>query len=105
MEGVPTPENIPTKEEILKLLEVSGYSPENIALVTRWTEEREKEVQTARDGVVFNIDRIEFYVAAGDAEGAFEAARYAYENAMREGEEDLVEKLVKMFPELDMPLE
>ena len=95
-----TVEKIPTKEEILKLLEINGHNPETIAFVTKWTEERERQINTARDGVILNIDRIEFYLAIGDAEGAYECAKDALINAMNEGEEDLIERIQKIFPEI-----
>lgn len=98
MEGIPTPENIPTKAEIIAKLEVEGLTEDNVQLVIAWTESQEREVKTARDGILLNIQRIEFYEAAGDAEGAFECAQEAFENAYREGEDDICEKIKSRYP-------
>ena len=105
MEGFPTPESIPTKQEIIGQLKAQGLNPETLALVNRYFEQKEKEVTTARGTVELNIERIDFYFAVGDREGAWDVAKDAYENARREGEENLCDKLLQMFPELDMKLE
>ena len=105
MEGFPIPENISSKEDILEQLKTQGLTAENLTLITRWYEAKEKEIKTRRDEVKFEISKIDFYFALNDRDGAFDIAKDAYEIARREGEDDLCDKLLKMFPELDMKLE
>lgn len=100
MEGVPEPEKIPTKEEILDELKLKGLTNETMDMVAKWTVAREQEVKTARDGLILNIERIDFFLATGDIEGAWEDAQDAYVNAIGEGEEDLIQELLKRFPTL-----
>ena len=98
MEGIPTPERVPTKEEIIEELKLKGLTEETRAMVIKWTEYQEKEVRTSVDTILLNVQRIEFYEAVQDAEGAFDCAREAYENAYREGEFDICEKLEQRYP-------
>jgi hypothetical protein len=100
MEGIPTPERIPTKEEILAELKEKGLNEETLALVTKWTEAKEAEVKTARDTLLLNVERIDFYKAVGDGDGELECAQEAYENAYREGEFDICDSLQILYPNL-----
>ncbi len=95
---MPTSENIPTKEEVIEKLKAEGLTEGTLALVIRWTELQEREVKTAREGILLNIQRIDFYLAAGDDDGAWECAKEAFENAYREGEEDLCDKISAIYP-------
>ncbi|TSC70067.1 MAG: hypothetical protein CEO12_564 [Parcubacteria group bacterium Gr01-1014_46] len=99
---MPTGESMPTKEEILNKLKSEGLTEENKAMVIRWTELQEAEVKNSRDAILLNIQRIDFYLAVSDDDGAWECAQQAFENAYREGEEDLCEKLRKIYPGLGL---
>ena len=102
MEEFPTSELVPTKQDIIKRLKSEGLNNKTLDLFTEYLERKEKEVTTAREAVELNIDRIEFYFAVDNAEGAWDVAKEAYENARREGEEDLADKLLERFPELEL---
>lgn len=102
MEGAPTPEYLPTKAEIVSRLEEEGLTDATKEMVIRWTEVQEKEVRTARDGLLLNIQRVEFYEAAKDLDAAFECAREAYEEAVYQGEFDVVDILIKKYPSLEI---
>lgn len=102
MEGAPNPEYLPTKAEILSRLEVEGLTEETKALIIKWTEVQEREVRTARDGLLLNVQRIEFYEVAGDPEGAFDCAKEAYEEAFFQGEFDVRDMLIKKYPSLEI---
>lgn len=69
MEGPPEEEKI-KKEEVLEALRARGpEDPETQELVLRWTEQQEAAVErekTRRAQIVFELDRAELYVVAGD---------------------------------------
>lgn len=102
MEGFPNQESLPTKAEILARLEVEGMTEETRQLVIKWTEAQEREVKTARDGLLLNVQRIEFYEAVGDPDGAFDCAKEAYEESVYQGEFDVQDMLIKKYPSLEI---
>lgn len=97
-EGIPVPEYLPTKAEVIERLKSEGLTEEAKALVIKWTEIQERGVKTARDGILLNIQRIDFYEAVGDLDGAWQCAQEAFENAYREGENDICEELQSRYP-------
>lgn len=98
-EGAPDQEQIPSKEEILARLRLEGMTDENRALVLRWTESRRKEVVTPKDALTLNFEGLDFYIVAVDREGELEHARDVFENAFREGEEDICDILIELYGE------
>ena len=78
MEKFPTPENNEKieKETVLEALRTKGpEDPETKEMVIKWTIQREAEVDkenTNRASIIFNIERTDLYLAAGDVEGALE---------------------------------
>ena len=101
MEELPTPESVPTKQKIIEKLKTEGLTFEMKNLVSKWYESKEKEIITRKEQILFELDKIDFYYTVDDLKGAFDIARDAYEIARYEGEEDLVEKILEIFPELE----
>ena len=66
-------------------------------------DQRQAEVfleNTSRATLILNIDRIDLYMADDNVEGAWEVAKEAYNCAMFENEQDLIERLLEIFPKL-----
>ncbi len=80
--------------EAVKLLGPNNF--ETRVLIVQWTLRREKAVEAykvkeamARESILFNTDRAELYVAAGDIDGAIDSLYDAIDQAANEGHEDL----------------
>lgn len=104
MEKTPSLENKIEKQRVLEALRAKGLEdPETKALVIKWTEEQEEIVareNTPRATIVFNIERADLYLAAGDVEGELECLEDALYQAEQEGETELALQIAKKIEEI-----
>lgn len=104
MERFPGGEGKVEKGAVLEAIRTKGLEdPETMALVVRWTKEREEERNRAaspRVGIQFEIDRADLYIAAGDIGGAIEGLEWALEHARGENQTDLYEKIKEKIERL-----
>lgn len=98
---VSTGEIILIKEEIIARLDAEGFNEEIRQEIVKWREFRESLVQSTRDSIILNIDMFDMYVAAKMPEDAFDDASETYLQAMQEGEYDLVERILRIYPSLE----
>ena len=111
MEKFPSPENSQEhtekveKEKVLEMLRMHGFDhPETKEMVTKWAEQREESVMeedTRRAQVLFEIERSELYLAAGDVEGALGCLEDARLVAHQENEHELYGQIMKMMDEIE----
>lgn len=111
MEKFPSPENHQEhtekieKEKVLEMLRAHGFDhPETKEIVTKWAEQREASVMeknTRRAQVLFEIERSELYLAAGDAEGALRCLEDARFVAHQENEHELYGQIMKRMDEIE----
>jgi len=101
IEGSANPERKISKEEVLESVRSLGIeNPEAMKLVQEWTIQRESEVQTSKDAIVFNLERTDLYVAAGDIAGAIENLADALYQAKQENESELIDVITNKINEL-----
>lgn len=98
IEAITKPENLLTKNEIVYKLKSEGLTDENLQYVRKWTEIEEGHVVTERDRLLLDFQRVEFYLAAGDDDGAWESAQEALAHAELEKDEEICEKIRALFP-------
>lgn len=93
MEGFPQPENIETisKQEVIDSL---VQNPEDLSVLNKFLDLREKEVQSSKDTLNVNVEVAEIYRDAGLLEAAKQAFEDAANQAWQEGEDDLYEKIM-----------
>ncbi len=96
MEQFPKPEAGKEKIEkakVMELLRAKGLEdPEANAAVMQWTAQREEEVMqenTSRAAIVFNVERADLYIAAGDTEGALDCLWDARTQALQENDAEM----------------
>jgi hypothetical protein len=104
METLPKQEKI-EKGKILEMLKANGSEhPETKALVIKWTEQQEALVNkenTNRAAIIFNIERSDLYIAAGDIAGALECLEDARLQAHQENETELYDQIMKKMDEME----
>lgn len=93
------------KEKVLEMLLANGTDdPETRELVIRWTEQQEALVakeNTSRAAIVFNVERADLYVAAGDINEALECLEDARTQAHQENEAELYVQIMKKMDDLE----
>ncbi len=100
-QNVPSQEILLVKEDLIARLHSEGFSEEIRSEIVKWRQFRETLVQSVRDSIILNIDMFDMYVAAGMPEDAFEDAQETYLQAMQEEQYDLVDRILKIYPELE----
>ncbi len=103
MEGEKGPNlnRILSKEEIIEKINQDGFNEQIREDIINWRVFRESLVTDIRGTIILNVDMLDIYMAAGMAEDGYEDAVQTLYMARAEGEEDLVERILKMYPELD----
>lgn len=107
MEKLPDQEGMQEKmekEDVLEILRSKGLGdPEAMEMVMKWTMEQEELVtkeNTSRAAIVFNIERSDLYIAAGDMEGAIDCLEDALTQAFQEDEKELYDQVLEKINEL-----
>ncbi len=101
-ERLPNPEGLLTKEEILAKIKESGFNDDRRREIIQWREMRELIILTEREKVALEVDMLAFYSAGGTAEDIHDdAIQTFYFARATEGCDDLVEKILGMYPYLD----
>lgn len=102
MEIIPTPEEIPTKEVILKKLKEEGLSPQNSELVSRWLEDARKNETNGVDSARTQIELSDFYIAILDLDEAENCLSQAMYQAQQEGNEEVYFSAQSKLRDLDV---
>lgn len=93
------------KTDVIESIKSKGVSnPETISMITAWTLQEEARVareNTSRATIVFNIERADLYVAAGDIQGALECLEDARLQAHNENETDLYQQILTKMDEIE----
>lgn len=104
MEGPPKHEKV-EKKRILEMLRDRGpQDPETMEAVFQWTQQREAlAVQdgTSRGHILFEIERADLYIAAGDIDGALECLDDARFQAQQENEPELYGQIMQRMDEIE----
>lgn len=104
LEQPQNPEGKIEREKVLEMLRTNGLEhPETKELVMKWTAQREAEVEkenTSCAAIVFNIDRSDLYIAAGDKDGAKECLESALDQADQENEKELQDQIIEKLRSL-----
>ena len=97
-------ENIDSeKERIINALKQKGVIDIEVRKeIIEWTKQREEQVVTSRDAIILNMERVDFYLATGDINGATECLDDAWTQANKEGEEDLKMKIEERLRNLKL---
>lgn len=101
IEDGPNFNKILTKEEIIERIKVVGFNEDVRQEIINWRVFRESLVVDTRGTIVLNVDMLDVYMAAGMAEDGYDDAVQTLYMARMESEVDLVERILKMYPELD----
>lgn len=101
MEGIPTPESLPTKEFVIDKIRELGKTEETIALVTAFHEALRKSESTGLDSARTQAEMVDFYIEMGDLDGAEEALTDALKAANNEDNEELYLFIQSKLIELD----
>ena len=105
MEKFPYPEKKLEKKTVLEQLQANGLDhAETNEMVMKWTEQQEalvKKENTSKAAIVFNIERSDLYLAAGDKEGALECLEDARMQAHQENEEELYDQIMRKMDEIE----
>ena len=103
--GIEKVETKVEKADLIKALAEKGLSdPETQEMLTRWTEEQEKyvESQPRPDAEIkFNIDRADLYIALNDVTGALECLEDARVQASQESRDDLYNQICDKMDEIE----
>ncbi len=93
------------KTDVIESIKSNGVSsPETLAMIIAWTLQEEVRVSrenTSRAATVFNIERADLYMAAGDTEGALECLEDARVQAHNENETELYQQILTKMDEVE----
>lgn len=89
MEGVPTPEALPTKELIIEKIRAEGKTEQTIELVKAWYEAMRKSESSGLDTARTQAELADFYIELGDLDTAEETLTDVMYMAQQEGDEEL----------------
>jgi uncharacterized membrane protein YheB (UPF0754 family) len=102
MDRDPSFEVFLTKDEIIEKIRQDGFNESIREHIIKWRTHMETLVETDRDRVSLEIDMLEYYAVAGFAEEEYENAIQTYYMARQtEGCEDLVDRILRIYPQLD----
>ncbi|MEK7187330.1 MAG: hypothetical protein AAB691_00600 [Patescibacteria group bacterium] len=110
MEKPPNPERKVEKGEVIAAIRERGLGdPQVRELVSEWTLQQEERIHGAglkgenvvQARIIFDIDRADLYVAAGDREGALAALEDARLQAHQENEMELYAEIMQKMDELE----
>ncbi len=89
MEGVPTPEALPTRELILERIKTEGGTEDVIGLIKTWYEAMRQSESTGLDTARTQAELADFYIELGDLDTAEETLTDVMYMAQQEGDEEL----------------
>ncbi len=89
MEGIPTPEALPTKELILEKIRSEGKTEETLELVRSWYEAMRKSESNGLDTARTQAELADFYIELGELDDAEETLADVMYMAQQEGDEEL----------------
>jgi len=98
-EEFPSQENkeVVSSEEVISSLR---QNPEDLTLLNKFLDFREKEVQTSRETLILNVDVAKIYRDSGLVEAAKQAFSDAATQAWQEGEDEAYEKIMNELDKL-----
>ncbi|GEM_PF-2482565 len=98
------------KEKVIEMLQANGLEhPETKKMMLDWTRQQEasilKENMNGKDNnranIIFDIERSDLYIAAGDMGGVLDLLDSARQRALQGDEKDLYDQIMKKMDEVE----